>query len=779
MAAHDFAFATLAKHVAVECKDRAGLMLRVYRHIKTLLTLRTEMDIAPDMARAVFQKNKANENLKEQKRDNEKLIETVEELKHQLFELTKAHEKKLAGSFAKCQSLANKLLSVTIDDVDARTVSALAFGRENELREALRVSKLTRDAEKTKAVVSRWVVLCGGVSRNALTRSHRKNHTELVTRIKDGNAVEEVLRVLTFECALDAATAEIDRANREARCNSAKTRKLRQDLLTAEKSSKAAQTTFCQSNKEATEKATKLQTELTETAGHRDDARFAARELRGSNKTLTEKLAKANAAVGALTDEALALRKVKTEAVEKTQALRKQADSLDLQCTTTCEALARRDEVLTNATVCAKKRERGFKNLVAEILRTGALEDSGDAEGNDGGNDSGETDPCVLHGAFSSDSVEFTSRSRALLTVDSRLVRVSEKAAELLKSLRRERDELRSQNASLTTQLFVSKRDASESATGAARLKDLLKESDTKRETLDIKQRALGYRLGKRDAELRLNADVISTLTESNAALTASLATTRDDAAALRDSVVEKEREVTSTNLKLEKSHNALAGTTCELLLAHVERDSLEVTLRETTTELTAERSVKEMREENEKNLTKHLGALRRELLLVRNARNALAVECVALDSRNQTVVGERNTASATRDDAIDVCDSLRAALSKNRRLRELEILRHSIAAEREKAKALELEKKHIEAIHDTVADTCRSAIETHQTTIETVADLRVEIQKQKEDVALAKKLAVEGVATRRAKKQARKEASTQCDDKHAQCGHAVMGRTN
>jgi hypothetical protein len=100
VAAIDFAFATLAKHVAVECKDRAGLMLRVYRHIKTLLTLRTEMDIAPDMARAVFQKNKATENLKEQKRENEKLIETVEELKHQLFELTKAHEKKLAGSLA-------------------------------------------------------------------------------------------------------------------------------------------------------------------------------------------------------------------------------------------------------------------------------------------------------------------------------------------------------------------------------------------------------------------------------------------------------------------------------------------------------------------------------------------------------------------------------------------------------------------------------------------------------------------------------------------------------
>ena len=756
--AHTLVFDVLVQHVATECRDRADLLTRVFTHNSTLLELKLTLDMAPKVVEAVAERNIANKKLIISETENENLREELTLANSTIENLNTQHELERSDWFTKNLSLSHKLLTVVTDDVEAREASAMAHRRENELRLKLRATKNDGEKNKNSAVLLRWRVLHDGVcGRDLMTRRNR-NQAEIIRRIRDATVVDLLVDELTGDQCLAMANAEIEKLQSKASSDKFTIESLRREILEMTLSANEARTTHETTLTAAYDATDKVTKELGEAIGARDDARFAAREARGEIISLSERLGKINSELLASQKETAALREISSDAVARAEQIQKHSDTLQTELNLTTETLRVREHLSESARAATKGRVRAFKKLIRKIeLETKLTIDGNDDQG---------IDPVAA------------PEDVCLVTVYTNLSSVSLKACELLNNLRKDRDRILVETGSLTTRLAVCTRDAFTSAATSSRLKSELKDCEQQRETLDMKSRALEDKLGKREAELKQRADEIDDLNTEVGGISQKLG----DVESLR-------RLFADTRDKLSNAETTVVDMTSEGLVSRVENASLRAKVREIDYKLSSERTRRLETDTANKRLQTTVDALRARLLVMSEARDCLAAETVALDLKHTIDIDERDNAIESRNDAISTSDALRKQLTIQRQKTEKETLLRDIAdaegfikaSQQEEIRVL-AELKQCQALYEDVNDTWTGDRGALQGLLEFITTTRIEMDAAHKSIESTKCTALDSLAKTRRKKlvyaQRQKDAATQCDEGHTNCGRTIRPTT-
>ena len=293
-----------------------------------------------------------------------------------------------------------------------------------------------------------------------------------------------------------------------------------------------------------------------------------------------------------------------------------------------------------------------------------------------------------------------------------------------------------------------------------------------------MKSRALEDKLGKREAELKQRADEIDDLNTEVGGISQKLG----DVESLR-------RLFADTRDKLSNAETTVVDMTSEGLVSRVENASLRAKVREIDYKLSSERTRRLETDTANKRLQTTVDALRARLLVMSEARDCLAAETVALDLKHTIDIDERDNAIESRNDAISTSDALRKQLTIQRQKTEKETLLRDIAdaegfikaSQQEEIRVL-AELKQCQALYEDVNDTWTGDRGALQGLLEFITTTRIEMDAAHKSIESTKCTALDSLAKTRRKKlvyaQRQKDAATQCDEGHTNCGRTIRPTT-
>jgi hypothetical protein len=774
-------FESITTHVFFECRDRASLLRRVWMYNSRFLQARNAVSTSPILMTARREKREADVERKKTETEIERLRLDLRESQTSMEQMEMRHDTYRTEANKRMFSLIEKLRVVVNDDVDARDASAKACRRENALREEFMEAKKNGDEKKKNDVRTKWRVLAGSLRKQSALRRAKRAILDVARDVRDFQVTRAVVHGLAWETAIGTEKARGDSfesrfVGEREKCEALarKVSELELEIQRAREETNDAIETEREATREAVARG-----EMAMLA--RNDALSFARETREEIKTIREKLNETETRFAESREETRVVQVHLQETSAHVETAEEALRATRLELTSKSDALRSNEKILREARLAATSRLNAFRNLLAEVETEVSIADESEAVA---------TDEKVVSWIESIDTDETSVEDRTLISVDARLASVSRAATRSLSEHRRERDRLLRQTFSLETRLAAVSVDASNSATLAATYKTRFADCDAVRETLDMKSRALEHRLKKRESALRNAQAERDRLSNSTVPR---LSRDLDDALSeidrLKKANVENGKKTEAVASEADSLEVQLIDAVVDHFVLETAHGALKVSERDSATAYLSERAlrVREAEEAKERDFAngKILDEKRCELVCAESARDLLAKEVIHLEMDRERLRHGRDRAVKDLEDAHYESHALRERITN---------LRDRCASEKEKrderdafefltGKAkerddLEREILYAKETHASLKSEYESARAALTATIDAHEEMRALVTSSTEAIETAREVVAESLRNRKKKRAerlfGRRDASTQCDERHKTCGRPI-----